>query len=102
MEPGKQADLIGVNLRALNLVPVLTAPIRNIVPNLVYAATGHEVDLVMVAGRMLVRDGAVLTADENAVREEAQLFAEEVASAVRRDPIHREMALMDAMARGQL
>lgn len=102
LEVGKQADLIGVNLRALNLMPTLNSPIRNIVPNLVYAATGKEVDLVMVAGRVLVRNGAVLTADEEAAREEAQLYAEEVASAVRRDPVHRQMALMDAMARGQL
>ncbi len=102
LEVGKQADLIGVNLRALNLMPTLTSPIRNIVPNLVYAATGKEVDLVMVAGRVLVRNGAVLTADEEAAREEAQLYAEEVASSVRRDPVHRDMALMDAMARGQL
>jgi 5-methylthioadenosine/S-adenosylhomocysteine deaminase len=102
LEVGKQADLILVDLSALNLLPVLTDPLRNIVPNLVYAATGREVDLVMVAGRVLLRDGRVLTADEEEVRATAQAMAEDVAAAVRRDPGHRELALMDAMARGQL
>jgi 5-methylthioadenosine/S-adenosylhomocysteine deaminase len=102
LEPGKQADLILVDLRALNLLPVLTDPLRNIVPNLVYAATGREVDLVMVAGKVLLRDGRVLTADEEDVRVTAQAMAEEVAGAVRRDPVHRDLALLDAMARGQL
>jgi 5-methylthioadenosine/S-adenosylhomocysteine deaminase len=102
LEVGKQADLILVDLKALNLLPVLTDPLRNIVPNLVYAATGREVDLVMVAGKVLLRDGRVQTADEEDVRATAQALAEEVAAAVRRDPVHRELALLDAMERGQL
>lgn len=102
LEPGKQADLILVDLTALNLSPVLDAPIRNIVPNLVYAATGHEVKTVLVAGRVLVADGRVLTADEAAIRAEAQAQAEALARRVAADPIHRELALMDAMASGKL
>jgi formylmethanofuran dehydrogenase subunit A len=35
LEVGKQADLIMVDLKALNLSPVLDTPVRNIVPNLV-------------------------------------------------------------------
>ncbi|MCX7670011.1 MAG: amidohydrolase family protein, partial [Anaerolineae bacterium] len=102
LAPGKQADLILVDLTALNLSPVLEAPVRNIVPNLVYAATGHEVKTVLVAGRVLVADGRVLTADEAAIRAEAQAQAEALAGRVAADPIHRELALMEAMARGQL
>ena len=101
LAPGKQADLILVDLTAPNLMPVLTDPIRNIVPNLVYAGTGHEVKLVMVAGNTLVRDGKATTIDEAAVLATAQEQALEVAAAVRRDPIHRDMALMQAMAAGQ-
>jgi len=102
LEVGKQADLILVDLTALNLSPVLEAPIRNIVPNLVYAASGHEVKTVMVAGRVLVRDGVVLTADEDAVRAEAQVQAEAVARRVAADPVHKGMALLDAMETGRL
>jgi 5-methylthioadenosine/S-adenosylhomocysteine deaminase len=102
IEPGKQADLILVDLTAPNLSPVLEAPIRNIVPNLVYAATGREVRLVMVAGRVLVRDGQLLPADEAEVRAEAQAQAEEVARSVAADPAHKGMALLDAMEAGRL
>ena len=99
---GKKADLILVDLQALNLMPILTEPIRNIVPNLVYAGTGHEVDLVMVDGRILVRGGKVVAVDEDAVREEVQQRAREVAEAVKRDPVHRDMALLQAMEEGKL
>ena len=111
LEAGKQADLILVDLSALNLSPVLDAPVRNIVPNLVYAGSGpvvglqdncHEVKTVMVAGRVLVRDRRVLTADETAVRAEAQAQAEAVARRVAADPAHRGMALLAAMEVGQL
>ncbi|MBN1399942.1 MAG: amidohydrolase family protein [Anaerolineae bacterium] len=102
LEPGKQADLILVDLRALNLSPVLERPIRNIVPNLVYAASGHEVHTVIVAGRTLVQDGRLLTADEAAIRAEAQSQADLLEQRVLADPVHRDMALLGAMARGQL
>jgi 5-methylthioadenosine/S-adenosylhomocysteine deaminase len=102
LEVGKQADLILVDLTALNLSPVLETPIRNIVPNLVYAASGHEVKTVMVAGKVLVRDGVVLTADEEAIRAEAQVRAEAVARRVAADPVHKGMALLEAMEAGWL
>jgi 5-methylthioadenosine/S-adenosylhomocysteine deaminase len=102
LEAGKQADMILVDLTELNLSPVLETPVRNIVPNLVYAASGHEVKTVMVAGQVLVRDGEVLIADEAAVREEAQVQAEEVARRVAADPVHKEMALLEAMKTAQL
>ena len=99
---GKQADLILIDLAQLNLAPVLRAPIRNIVPNLVYAATGHEVDSVMVAGRFLMRGRRILTADETAVRRDAQEAADEVMRRVLADPDHRKLALLDAMRDGRL
>jgi 5-methylthioadenosine/S-adenosylhomocysteine deaminase len=102
LEVGKQADLILVDLCAPNLTPTLQTPIRNIVPNLVYAGTGHEVKTVMVAGRILVQNGQVLTADEEAIRIEAQAQAELVATAVAADPMHQDMALLRAMAAGEL
>jgi 5-methylthioadenosine/S-adenosylhomocysteine deaminase len=86
----------------LNLSPVLEAPVRNLVPNLVYAASGHEVAHVMVAGRMVMRDRRVLTVDEAAIREEAQRRAEEVARRVAADPEARNLALLRPMATGHL
>jgi 5-methylthioadenosine/S-adenosylhomocysteine deaminase len=58
--------------------------------------------MVMVAGRVLVRDGEVLTADEEAVRAGAQMLAEAVAQRVAADPVHRGMALMEATEVGRL
>ena len=56
----------------------------------------------MVAGEVLVRDGEVTTADEGAIRAEAQVQAEQVARCVAADPVHKEMALLEAMEIGQL
>jgi 5-methylthioadenosine/S-adenosylhomocysteine deaminase len=102
LEVGKQADLILVDLTAPNLSPVLDGPVRNIVPNLVYAASGHEVKTVMVAGRILVRDGRLLRVDEATIRAEAQEQAERIARRVASDPLHRNLALLQAMKAGQL
>ena len=102
---GRQAggpDLREADLTAPNLSPVLTEPIRNIVPNLVYAASGHEVVTVMVAGKALMRDRRILTADEGAIRAEAQMQAEAVSRRVAADRVHKEMALLKAMEAEQL
>jgi 5-methylthioadenosine/S-adenosylhomocysteine deaminase len=102
LEPGKQADLILVDLRAPNLTPALEAPIRTIVPNLVYGGSGHEVRTVMVAGRVLLRDGQALTLDESGIQAEAQRQGEAVSQRVAADPVHKKMALLAAMKAGQL
>ena len=55
----------------------------------------------MVAGKVLVRDEVVLTADEGAIRTQAQVQATALAQRVAGDPGHSEMALLDAMETGQ-
>ena len=102
LEVGKQADLILVDLSAPNLTPALDTPIRTIVPNLVYAGSGHEVKTVMVAGKILMRDRRVLTMDEAEVQAEAQRQAEAVSQSVTADPVHKKMVLLAAMEAGQL
>jgi len=49
-----------------------------------------------------MRAGEVLIADEAAVREEAQIQAEQVARRVAADPVHKEIVLLEAMKAGQL
>jgi 5-methylthioadenosine/S-adenosylhomocysteine deaminase len=102
LEAGKEADLILVDLKALNLTPLLQDPIRTLVPNLIYAGTGHEVQSVMVAGHFLMRDWRILMADEEAVRLEAQRQGEEVSRRVATDPVHKGMGLLEPMHKGQL
>jgi 5-methylthioadenosine/S-adenosylhomocysteine deaminase len=104
MAPKEQSHRL--DMTEPNLSPVLEAPVREPTaggpPNLVYAGSGHEVKTVMVAGKVLVREGKVLVADEAAVRAEAQAQAEEVARRVAADPVHREMALLEAIEAGCL
>jgi 5-methylthioadenosine/S-adenosylhomocysteine deaminase len=102
LEAGKKADLIVVDLTEPNLLPVLDEPVRTIVPNLVYAGTGREVRTVLVDGQILMRDGVMLTIDDQAVREQAQLEAQKVAHRVSADPLHQGLALLAPMAQGQL
>ena len=102
LEAGKKADLILVDLTEPNLMPMLEAPVRTIVPNLVYAGTGREVRMVVVDGRVLVRNGQVLTMDAEAIVHEAQNQAVLVAERVADDPVHTSMALLDAMEAGKL
>jgi 5-methylthioadenosine/S-adenosylhomocysteine deaminase len=66
LEAGKQADLFVVNARHANLVPAL-----RIVSALVHNGHPGNVESVMVAGRWLMRDGKVLTIDEQDVAERA-------------------------------
>jgi hypothetical protein len=54
----------------------------------------------MVAGVVLVCDGEVLVADGAAIRAEAQVQTEEVARRVAVDPVHKEIALLEAIAAG--
>ena len=102
LEAGKEADIILVDLTATNLSPVLLDPIRNIVPNLVYAGSGHEVKTSIIAGKIVMRDFRVLTIDEEAVRIEAQTQADLLDRRVAADPLQKELALLRAMDAGQL
>lgn len=68
LKPGKKADLILVDTRHPTLQPLIAEPF-NLTANLVYAARGHEVSLVMIDGKAVYRDGALQTMDEAAVLE---------------------------------
>jgi 5-methylthioadenosine/S-adenosylhomocysteine deaminase len=56
IEVGKQADLIVINTRAPHLTPI-----HHPASAVVYAAKGSDVQTVMVAGSVLVRDRRVTT-----------------------------------------
>ncbi len=65
--PGKQADMI-----ALELETVETTPVFDPVSQVVYAAGREQVTHAWVAGRLLMADRALLTLDEAAVLDEAR------------------------------
>jgi cytosine/adenosine deaminase-related metal-dependent hydrolase len=70
LEVGKKADLVVIDLDRLH-----TTPNMNPVSTLVYAATGGEVDSVMIDGKWIVRGQQLLTLDEERVKVEAREHA---------------------------
>ncbi|MFZ3561628.1 amidohydrolase family protein [Streptomyces sp. BH055] len=76
--PGKRADVVTVDLRALHTTPVLHGDDFNAVPHLVFSASAADVDHVWVDGELRVSDGKVLSVDTDEVRRRAQSAAEEL------------------------
>ena len=70
LEVGKKANLVIIDLNRLH-----TTPSPNPISSLVYAATGAEVDTVVVDGHIVVEHGQLLTMDENEVMEQAHQHA---------------------------
>ena len=68
---GKLADVITVDLRRPTLSPTVSRPFRNFVPNLVYSASGAEVDNVFINGGRVMNNGRLLLLDESALTSEA-------------------------------
>jgi cytosine/adenosine deaminase-related metal-dependent hydrolase len=77
--PGRLADLIVVDLKKPHLSPVFDP-----VSNLVYAATGSDVDTVIVDGKILMEGRKVKTMDEERIISAAQEFAPELKNRIKR------------------
>ncbi len=78
---GKAADLVAVDLSALE-----TQPVYHPVSQLVYAAGRHQVSDVWVAGRHLLKDRLPTTFDEAEVRARARAWGERIAAGDRTPP----------------
>ncbi|MDG0793490.1 amidohydrolase [Cohnella ginsengisoli] len=76
LEIGKKADLIAVDFRKHHLTPIIRGKYDNAVSNLVYAASGADVNHVFVDGKPLVLGRKLLTADAEEIRLSAQSAAE--------------------------
>jgi 5-methylthioadenosine/S-adenosylhomocysteine deaminase len=77
LEPGKRADLIVVGMRRARQTPMYDP-----ISHLVYVTRGDDVETVVVHGKVIMRDGRVLTLDEEAVLADARRVAGEVRAAV--------------------
>jgi 5-methylthioadenosine/S-adenosylhomocysteine deaminase len=92
--PGFEADLI-----LLDLDTTAFTPLNDLKRQLVYSENGSSVVMTMVAGRILVRDGKLLTIDEAAIKAEIrqamldyqETFAHIDAHAQTLLPYYREM-----------
>ena len=67
LEVGKQADFVAFDFDKPHLTPSM-----NPVSTLVCAATGADVDTVVIAGQVVVQHGQVLTLDEERIVHEAR------------------------------
>ncbi|MBI4772511.1 MAG: amidohydrolase [Chloroflexi bacterium] len=70
LAPGAPADLILIDTDRPHLLPR-----HNLVANLVHSAKAADVTHVMVDGRLLYRDGQLLTLDEERIKYEAERAA---------------------------
>ncbi len=70
LEPGMKADLIVINLNAPNAVPMY-----DIYSQIVYALKASDVQDTIIGGRIVMRDGRVLSLDESQIIAHAREIA---------------------------
>ncbi len=73
LEIGKRADIILVNMKKANLIPL-----HDLCANLVYSARGCDVDTAIVNGRIIMSNRKVQTVDEDEVLKKAAEAAREL------------------------
>lgn len=73
LEPGRDADMVLIDLRRPNLTP---AKITNIVENLIWASDGSEVQYVIAAGRLLKDDYHFTTLPADTILQNVQQLSE--------------------------
>ena len=94
LSPGYEADLILVDLNTLNFTPL-----NDIYRQLVYCETGSSVVMSMVAGKIVMENGKLLTVDEEAIKAEARELMKEYQKEMEKtweaarklEPYYREM-----------
>jgi 5-methylthioadenosine/S-adenosylhomocysteine deaminase len=78
LEVGKRADILLVDLQQPYFIPLVDRPKCNIINQLIYAASGHDVDTVLVDGEIVVQNHRVVTVDENQVLREGSQRAKDL------------------------
>ncbi len=71
LEVGKQADIITIDLSKPNLTPVVDFPFHTFIPNIVYSATGYEVDNVIISGKEVIIDSKFVSINEQEIINDA-------------------------------
>jgi 5-methylthioadenosine/S-adenosylhomocysteine deaminase len=102
LEAGKKADVVIFDLKTPHMTPILTRPVRNVAPNIVYGARSDEVETVIVNGSVVVEDRRCTTLDEERVMAEAQRAAEELTALAEDDYMAAGSHLAEAARKGLL
>jgi 5-methylthioadenosine/S-adenosylhomocysteine deaminase len=77
LEAGKKADLILLGLDAPNAVPMF-----DVYSQLAYALKGSDVQTVIIAGRVVMRDRKLLTLKENEAIAKAREYQKKIAASL--------------------
>jgi len=77
IEKGKRADIVVVDLDALN-----QTPFYNIYSDLVYATKADDVRSVIIEGRVIMRDRRLLTLNEETIKADARRYRERIVQSV--------------------
>jgi 5-methylthioadenosine/S-adenosylhomocysteine deaminase len=77
LEAGKKADLIVIDLDEPNAVPMY-----NVYAQLAYALKGRDVETVVIAGRVVMRDRKLLTVNEDAAIAKAREYKKIIAASL--------------------
>lgn len=94
LEVGKEADLIMIDLSKPPMAPVILHPARNIAANLVYAETGSDVRMTMVAGKIIYRDGVFTRIDQRAILRDVAAAASRFEDRLMADPNLRDLPIV--------
>ncbi|HXP23447.1 MAG TPA: amidohydrolase [Candidatus Sulfotelmatobacter sp.] len=78
LEVGKKADLVMLNLNAPNAVPMY-----DVYSQIVYALKASEVETVVVGGKILLKDGKLLTVDEAKAMAKAREYGKKVEASLK-------------------
>jgi 5-methylthioadenosine/S-adenosylhomocysteine deaminase len=100
LEVGKDADLITLDLTRPPLAPVLLRPARNLVPNLVYAETGSNVTMTMVAGKVIYDNGTYANVDIAEVHAQLVAASERLQSRAAADPLTSSLPIVELTKAG--
>jgi 5-methylthioadenosine/S-adenosylhomocysteine deaminase len=78
LEAGKKADFVVLNLNVPNAVPMFDA-----YSQIVYALKASEVEMVVIGGKTVMKDGKVLTVDEAAAMAKAREYGKKVEASLK-------------------
>src|ERR1035438_9252687 len=78
LEPGKKADFVILSLNAPNAVPLY-----DVYSQIVYALKASDIETVVVAGKVVLKDGRVLTVDEPQAVAKAREYGKKIAASLK-------------------
>ncbi len=102
IKEGNKADIITINLKKCNMTPTISTPFHNFIPNLVYSATGFEVDNVIINGDLVLHNNRFTKIDEENIIEQANKRASKVCLDAQDDWIKADSLFVKKVKEGYL